>query len=290
MIKPKLDFIGIGAPKAGTTWLHRCLGEHPDICVSHPKELPFFKPDGPKPNLATYTEHLSHCGDEKISGEWTPFYLHSEEMADFLRKHFPNAKLLVALRDPTERYISAYYFHLKRGDQPYPSIEEKFDADLEDAKNGKENTLTRGKYYGELQKYWERFPADQFHYIFYGDLRSNPQETLGQLYAFLGVDASYTPAALTKKKPKRSAAFRSLTLQRALFYLRNQIVRFPKLKEAVVSIGGHHVIRAIRNHNIRHNEGDQGASPELVTQLKSYYVEDIQLLEHALKRDLSTWK
>ena len=36
MILP--NFIGIGAPKSGTTWLAKCLGEHPDVFMAPVKE------------------------------------------------------------------------------------------------------------------------------------------------------------------------------------------------------------------------------------------------------------
>ena len=36
------DFLGIGAQKAGTTWLHRKLDEHPDIWVPPLKEIHYF--------------------------------------------------------------------------------------------------------------------------------------------------------------------------------------------------------------------------------------------------------
>lgn len=38
----KLFMVGIGAQKAGTTWLARYLGEHPDVYVSRLKELHYF--------------------------------------------------------------------------------------------------------------------------------------------------------------------------------------------------------------------------------------------------------
>jgi hypothetical protein len=37
-----VDFVGVGAAKAGTTWLAHCLGEHPQVCASDPKELNCF--------------------------------------------------------------------------------------------------------------------------------------------------------------------------------------------------------------------------------------------------------
>jgi hypothetical protein len=35
-------FLGIGAQKAGTTWLHRMLSLHPDIGMPEQKELHFW--------------------------------------------------------------------------------------------------------------------------------------------------------------------------------------------------------------------------------------------------------
>ena len=40
----RIDFIGIGAPKSGTTWLADCLRRHPQIFVPEQKELMYFNP------------------------------------------------------------------------------------------------------------------------------------------------------------------------------------------------------------------------------------------------------
>lgn len=42
MTKAPPDFLGIGAQKAGTTWLHAQCAEHPDLWVPPPKELHYF--------------------------------------------------------------------------------------------------------------------------------------------------------------------------------------------------------------------------------------------------------
>jgi len=38
----KADFLGIGTPKCGSTWLFFALGQHPKICLSEPKEINYF--------------------------------------------------------------------------------------------------------------------------------------------------------------------------------------------------------------------------------------------------------
>ncbi len=61
------DFLGIGAQKAGTTWLHHNLARHPQIWMPPTKELHYFDHDPPslrrrlfaKPaHLATARQHL----------------------------------------------------------------------------------------------------------------------------------------------------------------------------------------------------------------------------------------
>ena len=42
MFSPKVNFIGIGVQKAGTTWLSSILKEHPEIYIHPRKELHYF--------------------------------------------------------------------------------------------------------------------------------------------------------------------------------------------------------------------------------------------------------
>ena len=41
-MRRKVNFIGIGVQKAGTSWLAKCLNEHPDIYIHKKKEAHFF--------------------------------------------------------------------------------------------------------------------------------------------------------------------------------------------------------------------------------------------------------
>lgn len=49
----RLDFAGVGAARCGTTWLARCLGEHPALFLPERKELHYFGSD------AKYDDTLS---------------------------------------------------------------------------------------------------------------------------------------------------------------------------------------------------------------------------------------
>ena len=46
------DFLVIGAQRAGTTWLHRVLSEHPALWLTPVKELHYFDKPHRDPDLA----------------------------------------------------------------------------------------------------------------------------------------------------------------------------------------------------------------------------------------------
>lgn len=95
------DFLVIGAPKCGTTWLDRMLREFPGIHLPQTrKELHFFD----RGFDWTLPRYLSHFDADSISGEVTPDYLvlSAERVKQILRL-FPEVKLVVLVRDPLER-------------------------------------------------------------------------------------------------------------------------------------------------------------------------------------------
>lgn len=78
------DFIGIGAPKAGTTWLYYQLKDHPDLWLPPVKELHYFNwPRFPRLGkaLVKKTLHGRHVrtalarGLQKGQLTWTYRYL-----------------------------------------------------------------------------------------------------------------------------------------------------------------------------------------------------------------------
>ena len=130
----KLDFIVIGAPRSATTWMCKCLAEHPDICFSSKKEAYFFHPETRKmSNLNDFFEkYFSQCQNEKIKGTAALPYLRDSEVPNLIKKSFPETKLIACLRNPIERAHSHYrlFKSLKKIDQNM-SFEEALKSDKE---------------------------------------------------------------------------------------------------------------------------------------------------------------
>jgi hypothetical protein len=110
------DFIGVGAQRCGTTRWFDLIVAHPDV-IAPPgvrKELHFFDRFHAGGFTATdagsYREYFPRP-DGKLTGEWTPLYLAAFWVPEMLAQAAPQARLLVLLRDPVERYISALQHH-----------------------------------------------------------------------------------------------------------------------------------------------------------------------------------
>lgn len=123
------DLFIVGAPRAGTTALHRRLSLHSELCMSNPKETNYYLFDGKRPDFsgphdsvlneqaivdrAEYLRLFAACGSSQHAGESSPFYLYSQEACTAIKRDAPDAKILILLRDPIERAHS-HYLMLKR--------------------------------------------------------------------------------------------------------------------------------------------------------------------------------
>lgn len=291
----QLDFSGIGASKCGTTWIHRCLDEHPEICVSRPKELTFLKPGGPPLSRAAFAPHFTHCASERIRGDVTPSHLEHTAVADLFAEHFPDIKLFACLRNPIERYCSAYYFHLQKGEQKFPSLEAKIEAELAAAAAGRVSfDLRKGLYAQNLAAWYERFPAEQIKILIYEDALTQPLAFIQDLYAFLGVDASFVPNAALSEKQHTRVTQRSPHLHAAIARLRRSFKygALRPLAPLARALG----LGALKQHVLKQNvrvertgTDERALDPELRERLANFYRDDIAQISTLTGRDISRW-
>ena len=112
--KPQLDFIVIGAIKAATTWLQAQLKQHPDVFVPD-IEPHFFTRDHDR-GWGWYRSLFPDAKrDGELWGEKTADYLAKPEAARRIAQEYPDAKLIVQLRNPIDRAYSDYKMLYRRG-------------------------------------------------------------------------------------------------------------------------------------------------------------------------------
>jgi hypothetical protein len=208
----KIDFIGIGAPKCGTTWLSAQLEAHPQIGFAPDKEVYYFSDTilrrlaGKELGFfqrgeAWYHEQFPAATAEiRVRGEFCPNYLYSEEAAERIASYHPGIKLLLCLRPPVEMVYSWYWYNRNAVVAALPSA---FDEMME-------NPFLRdlGCYARHLQRYLSRFPANNFLVIEFEAIRRDPDLVRRETYKFLGVaDDFKSQLSETGKNAARAPRF-----------------------------------------------------------------------------------
>jgi hypothetical protein len=99
------DLFIVGAPKCGTSALHRYLGEHPRIFMSRRKEPWYFAEDFPRfvTSLEDYLALFDDATAQHLAvGEASTTYLSSDTALHRIREFSPGARIVVMVRDPVD--------------------------------------------------------------------------------------------------------------------------------------------------------------------------------------------
>jgi hypothetical protein len=209
-----LDFIVIGAQKAGTTSLWEYLRTHPQIQMPGDKEVPFFCVDARyRRGLPWYErEYLPPPVEGTITGTATTQYMHGtkdatvETIAARMKATIPDVKLVAMLRDPIERAFSQYR-HMVRKGYDARSFDEVVRGHLRSGAlrrarqepRGTNTYLVQGEYGRILHLYLAHFPRHQIEIALTADLDAEPERTMRGLFRFLGVDSDHVPDNLTAR-------------------------------------------------------------------------------------------
>lgn len=186
------DYVGVGTQRAGTSRWHSAITAHPDVVdVTDPtgrvvKEIHWF--DQPlNSDLERDRAYLSwfQAPEGKTIGEFTPRYLYDLWPIDRLAEQAPNAKLIVLLREPVSRLVSALQFYEQRG--------------IVLDRDSLRESIWRGLYSNQVEYLLGRFPREQVYVGLYEQGTQNPRDELARLYRFLDLDDSFVPDGLDRR-------------------------------------------------------------------------------------------
>ena len=140
--------------------------------------------------------------DATVWLEASPQYLHGgRNRASVLKKFIPDARLIFALRDPTDRLVS--YYRSDAGQPDRLSFGLKFAQVVEMGLAGLSGDnldahvrafaqeIRQGEYARFLRQYAEIWPRRQMRVVFFEFFSGNVREELASLCEFLGLDPSF---------------------------------------------------------------------------------------------------
>jgi hypothetical protein len=210
-------FYLLGAQKCGTSSLHYYLHQHPDVCVSWPKEPVFFEAYWDRGLQWYWNTYFSHWAGEPVIGEARVRNLYLPYVAPRIKEVSPSAKLVAIVRNPVDRAFSTWMMWTARGHERR-SFEEAVEDELArlesgpglDGEDGERRWIDNlivvdrkgldfwpreytacvelGHYARQLRRYLEFFPRDALHVLFTEDLREDPAREMQRLFRFLDVD------------------------------------------------------------------------------------------------------
>lgn len=194
----------IGAQKSGTTTLAYLLSQHPNICISKPKEPHFFTHNWCK-GLAWYQSKFSNyedaiCIDASTTYSMAPLTLHNSPSN--AKKYFqgvpqkiysinPNSRFIYLLRDPIERTYSGHWHDFTAGREQ---------KSFREAIKTNSYYLDVSNYHGQLTLWLEYFPIESFLFILFEDMKESPERIAKECFKFIGLDPIDTQIYLGEAK------------------------------------------------------------------------------------------
>ncbi len=210
----QVDFFVIGTQKGGTKSLYSYFDAHPMVHMPYHFEVGFFTFDERyKKGLSWYLkEYFGKAEKQKKWGEISPQYMSAIYSAKRIKEHFPKTHLISSLRNPIDRAYSAYRMMVRKGTEKR-TFEQAVDDLEQDLINrdpiiefneilGEFEYLRTGFYGFILNQYLQFFSKDQIKIIFTEHLQSRPEDTLYELFQFVGVDGSKLPHNYKEKRHK----------------------------------------------------------------------------------------
>ena len=196
------NFIVIGVKRCGTTTLYEQLSEHPCIEKSAHDNLGFFN-NNFELGMNWYKSHfVTNFRKKEIERKYGKFatydvtssYIQKKKTAQNIFKTLPNVKLILILRNPTDRAYSEYNQNIIDENesrdftelikQEINEIQNMENENLEFSSN-KINLVKKGIYIKQILPWMDIFPKKQILIISTEEFDKNTTETYNKIFRFL---------------------------------------------------------------------------------------------------------
>ncbi len=194
-----IDFLGIGAQKAGTSWIYHHLRLHPQIRFPGGKEIHYWDQQYPK-GLESYQALFPNHRENLKYGEITPAYaILPRETVNRIYQTAPQANVFFIIRNPIDRAWSSALMALARAEMTVNEASDQWFIDHFQSQGSR----LRGDYQRTLDIWRNIYPEKQFLLLSFEDIVNKPEKLLETLCKFIGADGTYfgdNPALISREK------------------------------------------------------------------------------------------
>lgn len=192
---PVPNFLVVGPPRTGTTWLYNMLKQIPDVYVPKKKQIHFFDKYYSM-GMEWYQSNFSMASSKDIVGELTPDYVTNPEALSRIANDLPGVKVVLIFRDPVDRALSHYRVRSRLGVYEGKSFSEVFEKD---------DYLLKNSLYGvHMSHLIDKFPVQDILVINYKYISNSPGRVIEAVQEFLGSGRVDIPIAILNKEYGKS--------------------------------------------------------------------------------------
>ena len=192
-----LDYVIIGAQRCRSTFLNDSLREHPDAFAPRGELAYFEDPHYDERNRRALDAMFRAAPPTSVKGFKRADLLARSECPARIARDCPDARILVVLREPLARTVSAF-FHAIRTNvlEPMPlndGLRQMLSGERSETIGQGTGLLTDGRYALHLRRYLDHLDPSSMSVVLDDDLDTAHDETMRRVYEFVGLDARYSP-------------------------------------------------------------------------------------------------
>jgi hypothetical protein len=287
-----VNFLIVGAAKAGTTTLVGYLKQHPQIFMPEDelyKEPAFFSRKGERMGIDKYLRLFDGAKPEnKMIGEGSTAYLTDKVSAKRIYTYNPNMKIILILRNPIKRAYSLYNWMVQEGYEYAKNFENALL--LEKTRKNKQSFFqpeyywnymyfSSGLYYEQVKRYLTEFNPNNILILIFEEMIKDTKSTFKNICEFLNVDFVDIEAKKENESRKVYHPFLSFWGRKIIDYMINPLFK-PESK----------IKRDCILYKLQKQKKPDNLNSVIKKTLLSKYTNDIKDLEILINKDLSLWK
>jgi hypothetical protein len=269
-----VELFHIGPQKAATTWVYRCLLEHPEVACPPRATIHYFDMFYGR-GRSWYAGFFADALEGQKLFDPTYSYIRSPLAPARIARENPRARIALCMRNPIERAYSHYWHERKKGVIRYAFSEILENYDLF------ASWLEPGFYATHIERYLEHFPREQLLCQLFDRLPHDPRAFLRELLEFAGVDPGFEPSVLLEQVNPAGPVFSAPS---PAYWLH-------RTQRVLGRIGvGQKTLERLRAALRGRAEYERGIPARLHVALCEVCEPEIARLETLLDLDLSAWR